>query len=97
MTEDVVSLVKRNLSKAVYEKQGRYTLIVGEFNGVKVVVCLAENYAKVMLEEDVPTLNCREAEYSPAGLYAFSEKPENLASRIAEKISTLVSRKRRLN
>ena len=92
LSEKAAELLKSKLEKALSEKQGAYILLVGSYSGVKVVVCLSSVYAKIILEKDLSMLSCREAEYNPHGLYAFSSKPEELAEKVLEKIVLLARR-----
>lgn len=87
--------LKQVLRRAVSEPQGSYVLITGEVeDGLRVVICATKGYAKILLYENAPSLDCKELEYEPLGLYAFSEDPDELAKKVLSKVSNLCLRKR---
>lgn len=97
MSEEFTRKLSELIGKIHYEKQGTYLLVLGEVDGVRVVYCyrdssLGYRYVKVVLEEDLSSLSCREAEYSPRGLYVFSPDPRELAQKAYEK-SLLITRR----
>lgn len=97
MAEEFVKALSQRVSKVLRERVGKYTLLLTEVSDSKIVMCFKEGatgvyYVKVMLERDLSSLNCREAEYSPHGLYAFSKNPVDLATKAYEKAMELVNR-----
>lgn len=95
MSSGLVGALKQAFRKSFHEVQGSYILVTGELDeGSRIVVCATDGYAKVVLYEDVLSLDCREIEYEPHGLYAFSEDPEELVKKVVLKAVSLSLRKR---
>ncbi|MGC8982139.1 MAG: hypothetical protein ACP5KA_00050 [Desulfurococcaceae archaeon] len=92
LREKAVEVVKHMLSRAYEERQGAYTLVVGELKDARVVICVSDSYAKVVLESDVAVLDCEEIEYQPHGLYAFADNYAELARKAIEKAELLIRR-----
>lgn len=88
--------MNEKFTRIIREKQDNYLLIVVSIESVKTIICFKQGhftyYAKIVLEKDLESLDCREAILSPYGLYVFSSKIEDLVDKIAGKAKILVSR-----
>lgn len=101
MSEEFISALSQKVKRVVSERQGNYTLLLTEIQGIRVIFCLKETtlelyYVKVILEEDISSLSCREAEYAPTGLYAFSKDPRSLAELAYKKSLFIINRKKQI-
>jgi len=101
MSTDVdlfINTLKSHSKKVLVEKQREYLLMVASINGKDVILCFKKGlhadiyYVKLALVEDLPVLECIELEYSPLGLYAFSENPAILAENAIKKARLLMER-----
>lgn len=99
MFEQVVKSLSERARRVVKEDQGHYTMIYLKLDEAGFVICASRGayayIAKVSLEREAPSLNCRELEYSPSGLYAFGASEEELASKIVERLEVLHHRSTR--
>jgi hypothetical protein len=98
--EQIVKALSERARRVVKEVQERYTMIYLKLNEADFVICASRGaYAyivKIGLEHEAPSLNCREFEYSPSGLYAFGASEEELVSKIIEKLEVLHRRSTRI-
>lgn len=97
LVEEFIRELGKRAGRLVRERENGYMLLVAEIMGKRVLFCFKEGYtgyyyAKIVLESDLSSLSCREAEYSPLGLYAFSESPAELAKKSYEKAAILTTR-----
>jgi hypothetical protein len=88
------NILSKNLDRITRENQGSYLLILGEVKGKKIAICTKKGehsiYAKITLEELLSSLDCREVEYNPHGLYVFAETEEELAEKTISKITRVI-------
>jgi len=96
--EFFINTLKSHSKKVLVEKQRDYLLVIASINGKDVILCFKRGfhantyYVKLALAEDISTLECPELEYSPLGLYVFSENPAILAETAIRKARLLVER-----
>jgi hypothetical protein len=87
-------------TRTIREKQGTYLMLFIEYCGVKLLICGKRGehayIAKIHLEENTPSLHCREIEYSPLGLYIFGREEEDLALKTLEKIHWFIKSRKNL-
>jgi len=92
--------LRSHSNRVLSERQDSYTLVVVSIDNRDVVLCLSKGhytstyYVKLALTDDLNSLDCVELEYSPQGLYVFSEDPVSLAENAIKKAKILVKRSR---
>ncbi|MEM0000253.1 MAG: hypothetical protein QXP03_02230 [Desulfurococcaceae archaeon] len=100
LVEEFTRVLSEKARRVIREREGGYILLVAEILGKRLLFCLKEShaeyyYVKIIPEDDLSSLSCKEAEYSPLGLYAFSKSPVELAKKSYEKAIALVTRSER--
>jgi hypothetical protein len=94
----LVEVLRSHSSRVLTERQRDYLLILFSVDNRDVVLCFKKGYysnvyyAKLGLAESLMSLDCSELEYSPLGLYAFSNSPSQLAEIAIKKARILVAR-----
>lgn len=98
MFEEFIRKLSNRTGRVISEREADYLLVLTSVEGVNVVICLRESnrgyYAKVILEKNLSFISCREAEYSPLGLYAFSQNIDELFEKVYSKVTYLIERDR---
>lgn len=97
MAEEFIHVLSERAGRVICEREDGYILLIAEMLGKHVLFCLKEGYTgyyyvKIVSESDLSLLSCKEAEYSPLGLYAFSKSLTELAKKSYEKATTLIIR-----
>lgn len=97
MAEEFIRVLSERAGRVIRERENGYILLVTEILNKHVLFCFKEgytgyHYVKIISESDLSSLSCKEAEYSPLGLYAFSKSPAELAKKSYEKAVILITR-----
>jgi len=93
-----IEALKSLTSRVLVERQRDYLLVLFNVDSKEITLCFRKGqytsvyYAKLALTSDLLSLDCTELEYSPHGLYVFSENPVNLAESVIKKAKILAMR-----
>jgi hypothetical protein len=91
-------VIRETIMRRGVFKQYSTTLSIYKYSQIfKLIINPITAYiAKIHLEENTPSLHCREVEYSPLGLYIFGREEEDLALKTLEKIHWFIKSRKNL-